>query len=132
MNLNFADGTQEFVINNDPDRVIRFNPGDFGILERLKAAGGKIDEIGKRYADKENTPEVLAECDRELRGIIDEVFANKIADTAFGKTNCLSFAGGKPIFENFLDAVVPVIEQNVRDESEKSKARIDKYTKRVK
>ena len=36
--IRFDDGYKEFMINDDPDRVIRFNPADYGIIERFNTA----------------------------------------------------------------------------------------------
>ena len=34
--ISFDEGYKEFAINNDENRVIRFNPKDFGILTRME------------------------------------------------------------------------------------------------
>ena len=36
--IRFDDGYKEFMINDDPNRVIRFNPADYGIIERFNTA----------------------------------------------------------------------------------------------
>lgn len=131
MNLSFNDGLKEYIINNDPDRVIRINPADVGILKRLQAAQTDIDALRDKYSNADNTADALAECDRALRDIIDNVFGAKIADTVFGSTNCLSIAGGASVYENFLNAIVPEIESTVKAESEASAKRVKQYTDKV-
>ncbi|MBF1013915.1 MAG: hypothetical protein HXK78_01720, partial [Lachnospiraceae bacterium] len=34
-NLSFNDGRESFTVNDDPDRVIRFNPADPEIINRI-------------------------------------------------------------------------------------------------
>ena len=35
-NLNFDDGLKRVTINGDPNRVLKYNPGDMGILDRMQ------------------------------------------------------------------------------------------------
>ena len=131
MNLSFNDGYKTYEINGDPNRVIKINPADVGILKRLQAAQDSISALQEKY-NTINTPEALAECDKDLRDIIDDVFAAPVADIAFGDTNCLSLAGGSSIYENFLNAIIPIVQETVKEESKASEKRISKYTDRVK
>lgn len=131
MILNFDDGYKTYEINGDPNRVIKINPADVGILKRLQAAQDSISALQSKY-NSINTPEALAECDKDLRAIIDDVFAAPVADIAFGGSNCLSLAGGSSIYENFLNAIIPIVQETVKEESKASEKRISKYTDRVK
>ncbi len=131
MNLNFSDGLKEYTINNDTSRVIRINPSDIGIIKRLQAAQERIDNLKEVYSNVESTVEALAECDKELKSIIDDVFGSPVSDVVFGSANCLSPAGGACLYENFLNAVLPEIEKNVKAEQKASEERIRKYTDKV-
>lgn len=131
MILNFDDGYKTYEINGDPNRVIKINPADVGILKRLQAAQDSISALQSKY-NSIDTPEALAECDKDLRAIIDDVFASPVADIAFGGSNCLSLAGGSSIYENFLNAIIPIVQETVKEESKASEKRISKYTDRVK
>ncbi len=125
--IRFDDGFHEYAINGDETRVIRVNPSDFGILARLKVAEESMKDI-----KIENTPEGIAEFDRLAREQIDKVFGEGTAQIVFGRTNCASMAGGKPIYINFLEAFAPIIKADVEAEKKKSDANIKKYTSQVK
>ena len=130
MILNFDDGYKTYEINGDPNRVIKINPADVGILKRLQAAQDSISALQSKY-NSINTPEALAECDKDLRAIIDDVFAAPVADIAFGGSNCLSLAGGASIYENSLNAIIPEIQATVEKEAKESEKRVKKYTDRI-
>lgn len=48
MNINFNDGYEEITINNDPDKVIRINTNDFGILGRIQRAQLELQEDAEK------------------------------------------------------------------------------------
>lgn len=135
--LKFNDGFKEFAVNGDESRIVRFNPCDFGILERITASQKRLDELEKKYKDAEASDtddfeKIAVQCDREIREEINTVFANDVCTPAFGTANCLSLAGGKPIFENFIDALLPIVKSSIDKETKQSKKRISKYTNSVK
>ena len=131
MNLSFESGIKEYTINGDPNRVIRINPSDFGIVARAEKAKTALEKL---HIDpgEEHMSEVLIAMDKTVREQIDLIFGEGTAETAFGDINCTSLAGGSPIFMNFLNAILPEIEKVVGEEKRKSDARIEKYTSRVK
>ena len=56
--IRFDDGYKEFMINDDPNRVIRFNPADYGIIERFNTARKDITaEMEKLEGDVELKPD---------------------------------------------------------------------------
>lgn len=124
--LNFDSGVKEYEINGDPNRVLRINPSDFGIIERINKAKDALDEL-------HITPDIdgMVELDKVVRAQIDEIFGTGSADVIFGETNSASFAGGQPVFLNFLDSIIPEIERVVGEERKKSAAKIQKYTSQV-
>lgn len=144
--LKFNDGFKEFAVNGDESRIVRFNPCDFGILERISASQDKLDELEKKYRDAQEKykdvkasdsdidelGKIAAECDSEIRAEINTVFGNDVCTPAFGTTNCLSLAGGSSLFENFLDAMLPIVKSYIDKETKQSKKRIAKYTNSVK
>ena len=124
--LNFDSGVKEYEINGDPKRVLRINPSDFGIVERINKAKNALDEL-------HITPDIdgMVELDKIVRAQIDEIFGVGSSDVIFGETNSASFAGGQPVFLNFLDSIIPEIERVVGEERKKSAAKIQKYTSQV-
>lgn len=131
-NLNFNDGLVRLAINGDESRVITINPTDFGLISRFEEVKPKLDTLLEEYSDGEKSFENLEELDKRAREIIDYAIGSPVSDVAFGSTNCLSLAGGTSIFENFLTAYAGYLEPKIKEEFEKSKSRIEKYTKQVK
>ncbi len=135
--LKFNDGFKEFAVNGDESRIVRFNPCDFGILERISVSQKRLEELEKKYKDAEasDTDElgkIAAECDREIREEINTVFSNDVCTPAFGTASCLSLAGGQPLYANFIDALLPIVKSSIDKETKQSKKRIAKYTNAVK
>lgn len=143
-NLNFDDGYKEFSINNDESRVIRFNPADFGILERIKIAYDEIEKATRINDDIElkadGTPlEAIGQAAEIVKGVsdtikqqIDYIFNSPVSEMVFGNQSPLGMVKGVPLYERFLNAVTPVIEKEVRSEMVASQKRISKYTSQVK
>ena len=146
--LRFDDGFREFMINDDPNRVIRFNPADYGILERFNTARKQIlSEMEKIQGDidinPDGTPNVaedeLKEAAQMLGQVrklicdqVDYIFGSPVSESAFGTQSPLSSVKGLPLFEKFIKAVQPFIEKEVKAEQLASQKRVNKYTKQVK
>lgn len=154
-NINFNDGYKEYSINGDDTKVVRFNPSDMGILARMDKALSAIADIGKELksidapikndgtvefegADDETLTllkvagEQLSDIDKKVRAQIDYLLDSDVSSIAFGNQSCLSMVGGKPLYERFLDALMPIIKKDVEAERNASKKRVEKYTKAVK
>lgn len=137
-NINLSDGFKEVTINNDPNRVIRINPSDIGLIKRFEEASPKIEALIEKYGEvKEELPmeeiaKITSEIDAEARKQLDYIVGAPVSDTAFGTANCLSLAGGQTIFENFLEAYVSYMEPVVKAEYKKSRQRVSKYTSQAK
>ena len=136
-NLEFNDGLKRLAINGDESRVIVINPSDIGIISRYNEVVPKLDEIIGKYDNIKNptlekAAEIISELDTEARKIIDYIIGSPVSETVFGTANCLSSAGGQTIFENFLAAYMEYMTPAINDEFEKSKKRVEKYTKQVK
>ena len=50
-----------------------------------------------------------------------------VSTSAFGTACCFTFVKGKPIFQNFLDAVIPIVEEDTKKGTEQMKAILDEY-----
>lgn len=143
-NLIIDDGFKEFSINNDPNRIIRFNPADFGIIERINNAYKEIEKVQNEVPDIElnndGSPvdmlsaaaEAVSKVDNTIKKQMDYIFDSPVSDVVFGNQSPLSMVKGVPYYERFLNAVVPIIEKEVKAEQEASRKRIEKYTKQVK
>ncbi|MGN0506635.1 MAG: hypothetical protein ACI4FZ_08745 [Lachnospiraceae bacterium] len=126
--LNFDEGYKEFAINDDPNRVIRFNPSDVAIVERIKNASAALEKLVEEYGTEEETKEeAFARLDKAIKEQIDYMFNQPVAEIVFGGQSPMSPVGGKMLFERFLESVTPVIEESVRNEQKASAERVGKY-----
>lgn len=143
-NLNFDDGFMSFTLNGDPEKVIRFNPSDFGMINRIRDAYNAIDNAAEAVGDIEINSDGEAignlngEADRleiykkEICKAIDEIFNSNISETAFGKQSPLSPVGrGIPLWQSFLECIIPVVEKETGKRIEASQKKIQKYKSQV-
>ena len=147
-NIRFDDGFKEFMINDDPNRIIRFNPADYGIIERFNKARkdilAEVEKIQKDFDLKpdgspdvptdelEEAAEVISAVRKLICDKIDYIFGSPVSEVVFGTQSPLSSVKGVPLFERFIQAAQPIIEAEVRKEQEASIKRVEKYTKQVK
>lgn len=142
-NLIIDEGFKEFKINGDENRIVRFNPADFSILERINEVYKRLENApilkeNIRIKNDGSALESLSECAETvkkandyIKECIDYLFASKVSDVVFGNQSPLSSVKGIPFYERFLSAVIPVIKNEIEKENESSRKRIDKYTKAV-
>jgi hypothetical protein len=141
--INFDDGYKSFAINNDENRVIKFNPSDPNLIKRynesLKNMMAVKDKIG---ADIELSPDgelksadnvraataLLNETDDIIRENINLMFNSDVYDTVFaGQSPFCMVRGNKYLFEAFLMAIEPIIKRSVGEAAAASEKRMDKY-----
>ena len=143
--INFSDGFKEFRINNDPDRVIRFNPCDVDIIQRfdkavkeLREERDKLEDVrikadgspAEEGSEIEKAAETLARFNQVIRAKLAYIFKSDVFDAVFnGQSPVALVGGGKMLFEAFMDAAFDVIEQEVAKETE---ARVQQYTGKYK
>ena len=142
--LSFDEGYKEFSINGDENRVIRFNPSDMAIIKRLEEAKNKISESmaikddieldneGKPINSLENYSKVISHIDNVIKEQINYIFDSDVANVVFGNQSPLANIKGKPLYERFMESVMPEIKKAVEEEAKESRKRVEKYTKVVK
>lgn len=133
-NLEFNDGLKRLSINGNENRIITINPTDIAVIKRYNEVIPQLDELSEKYKEvpQEKTVEIISELDKKAREIIDYIIGFPVAETVFGTANCLSYAGGQTIFENFLTAYMEYMKPEIKAEYERSKKRIKKYTNQLK
>lgn len=142
--IKFDEGYKEFCINDDDTRIVRFNPADYGILERFSEARKtiyeEIDKIEKDIEIKadgtpgdetEDAAKLLSELRKLINTQVDYIFGAPVTDVAFGAQSPISTVGGKFLFERFIEASEKVITPCIKAEHQASQKRIEKYTKQV-
>lgn len=138
--LNFKTNVKRYSLNDDESCVISINTTDYAILDRIKKATKNIERLTEEYQEKkidnDNDDEANAlfvETDKEIRKQINYIFNSDVCTMAFGNTNCFSLCDdGSALFENFINAVVPVIKSDIEAAQEKQNKRIEKYTSQAK
>lgn len=137
--INFDDGFKSYEINGDPQRVIRIDTADYGLIERLRNAEKNINAEMHKYENIKIKSDGSADVDdetaadgiRDLGGFIceqfDYIFNADVAKTLFGNASPLSTRNGVPLFERVFNAIVPIIENDIKSEQKKAEARIKKY-----
>lgn len=144
-NILFDDGLKSFMVQNDPNRVIRFSPADYGLIERIDTAGKRMQDAVKKIGvdielrsngepleDIEAVAEVIREVNKVIFEQVDYIFNSQVSEIVFGNQSPVSTVKGKFLFENFMNAVTPYLVQELETEQKASNARIKKYTSQVK
>lgn len=139
--LRFDDGYKELEINGDPERILKYNPGDIGIIDRLEAAytdvdkqmkdlqGLQISPTGNALDEASEAARIIRGLNESLRKTFDNLFYPGAADIVFGRMNPLALVGGKTIFENFLLAYTKLIKPQIEKEAKAAQKHIEKYKK---
>lgn len=147
-NLIIDDGLKEFTINNDPDKVIRFNPADINLLDRFDKAYKSIEEEQKKLEedielevdgkpveeqeDYDQALEVIRRLNQFIKDQIDYMFDSEVSDVIFGNQSPMSTVKGRPFFERVFDAIEPILKKEITAEIKASEKRVSKYTGQIK
>lgn len=127
--LNFDNGLKRYIINEDENVYIEFNPSDVSILTRLKEIMEKIEKKNIEFDSGEISPEKM---EKEVRGYIDYMLNAPVSEKIFGKASCLSpCLNGKMLFMNFLDALAPALRKDISVAVKKTGQNIEKYTSNI-
>lgn len=113
-NLSFDTGTyKEYSLNGG--ETIRINVGDWNIVERLKAAGEKIDQIIAEMGTNSSI-EMIVDCDKRVRNEIDKAISCPGAcDKAFGQISSIGIAeNGNYVALNFVLALVEQLGKDMK------------------
>ena len=135
LNINTETGLKCFSINNDENKVIWFNPADVNIISRLKKASEELSLLAEDTKPSDDIDVVVTELERldgEIRRQMDCIFDYPVSDIVFGATSPMATIKGVPYFERFLNAVLPVLEQEMKDEYKAMEKRLGKYTEKYK
>nr|DAL96569.1 MAG TPA: hypothetical protein [Caudoviricetes sp.] len=145
--INFSDGYKSFCINDDPDRVIRFNPTDIDIVKRFNQAMKELREEKDGLEDVnlnldgtiavdddttlEKTSEVLEKFNQVIREKLNFIFKSDVYDTIFDGQSSMAIVGKERqlLFEAFMDAAFHVINEEVE---KATKERVNKYVSKYK
>lgn len=155
--LNFNESYEQFMINNDPNRVIRFNPADPDIIQRIQklykevrdqtshtgdaplTPAGEVDTSALGQEELESKLDQAAACLATINGAIrdglNEIFNADVYTAAFAGQSPLCVVTGKDgdpkyLFEVFLEAILEVVGEAAAEYRAQSEKRMSKYTER--
>lgn len=116
--------------------TISIHPSDLNIAKRAYDGGEKIQELidGMAEINTENTEgaaNTIDSIDKAIKEQLDYIFDAPVSETIFKNINSLSVSGGKYLVENFLDMILPVINQSIDEGVKASEARVKKYTDQI-
>lgn len=126
------EGLKSFAINNDENRVIKFNPSDMSILHRVEETLANVEKEMKKYEDKKIDGKTEKKISEFICEQIDYIFNAKVSDVVFNGTSPLSTIKGVPYYVRFIEAVKPIIEEEILSERKASEEKIKKYTEKYK
>ena len=104
--LLFDDGYESFAVNDDPTRIIRFNPADPEIINRVldvqrhfkdysPPEGIELNPDGTPKSDMERDGAYVAEFSGEMRKAFNGIFLSDVYDTIFAGQSPLCIVGQK-------------------------------------
>jgi hypothetical protein len=127
----------QIVDENDNELgVIQIDTTDFSFFTRVKSAENSIKEklqhfkdiIAEKNSDYDDKLDEIEKLDVEIKAQINYMFESDVSSIVFGKKNCLSIGKGELFLERFMNAILPVIKQDIKRERAISEERIAKYT----
>lgn len=136
--LNFKNNIKKYCINDDENCIISVNTTDYAILDRIKKSLNTIENLSEEYKNKkinndDEANELFVSADLKIREQINYIFNSDVCTSAFGNTNCLSLCDdGSTLFENFINAVVPIIKKDIAEAQKKQEKHIERYTSQAK
>lgn len=128
--LNFNEGYKEFCINGDESRVIRFNPTDFGIKERIEESERRIKSRAEKMQG-ENSKNIESRMTEIVKEALNHIFNADVYDTIFGLQNPISLADGKMLVEHVIEGIKDIITPYLEEERKKIDEKINKYVSEV-
>lgn len=143
-NLQFgAPKRKQFTVDGDETRVIEIDTGDTGILgrwssvkkwfesvqERLEAMP-KIEENSEESADQFSAE--FNEMSNEVRQQLNILFDSDVCTPIVGNGSMLRTVNGEPLFMLTLETLLPLYEEDIKVEMQKSQKKIDKHTAKYK
>lgn len=131
--INFNTGYKTYAINEDESNVVRINVADLSLKSRIKEMYTRILELEVKYKDVEKpTDEEFAEVDKAIKSEINYAFGTDICTPAFGLLNCMTILpeSGKSVVQSFLEALLPIIQNDIEEYAAKIKKIDDKKMKK--
>lgn len=121
---------QKFRINGDDNAILELNTSDLGIADRLEKGYKVLVEETKKIAeaDDENLTKVLAEADKVMREQLDYIFDSNVSEVCGKGGSMYDPVNGSFRFEHIINGLTKLYSDNLNNEYQKMKDRIQKHT----
>lgn len=133
MEISVNTGIKEFNLAGKVS--VFFNPSDVTFAKKIYDVFMALEDKQREYIDRlkevGEEPEIFAighEMDAEMRELINGIFGIDVITPLIGDCNVYALADGLPIWANLLTAILDVMDETVKEETQKSKQRVEKYT----
>lgn len=134
--LSVATGLVEYDINGAV--TVRFNPTDSEFVARLYDSFTSLDarqdefqsEVDAIGDDGPAMFEYARKRDAEMRGIIDGLLGEGVADALFPDMNCYALADGLPAWMNLMFALADEVQAAYSAEHKRSDPRLQGYNQK--
>ena len=142
-NLSFNDGKESFTINGDTSRVIRFNPADPEIINRILKVQKdfsnyevpediELNPDGSPKKDAEKNGAYVAEVTKAMRTAFNDIFNEDVYDTIFAGQSPLCITGEQYLYEGVLDGLLDIMKPAVEAYNQENQKRMSKYLGTIK
>lgn len=113
--IKFDEGYEEYMISDDPSRIIKIRLGDPNLLKRIRTAMKETEELCERYKSAGADTEKMLEFDKEFREVINKAFDSDICTPIFGNCSAMALtSSGEFLFRAFWDALIPQLEADIK------------------
>lgn len=138
--LSFNDGRESFMVNDDPARVIHFNPADPEIINRVLAvqkdftnykppADIELNPDGSPKGELEKSGAYVSEFTTAMRKAFNGIFNSDVYDIIFDGQSPLCIVGQKYLYEGILDGLLVLMKPAVEAYNKKNRQKMNKYLK---
>ena len=136
--LVFDDGYESFAVNGDSARVIRFNPADPEIINRVLNVQKtfqnyqvpeniNLNPDGSPKSDMEIDGAYVAEFSQAMRTAFNGIFNSDVYDTIFNGQSPLCIVKGRYLFEGALEAILDIMKPAVEEYNRENQKKMGKY-----
>ena len=121
------------------DKILELDTSDLKMLPRFEKMypilieeGSKVAEFDKYIKEENMDVEGLAnaidEVDKAMRDAIDYIFDSNVCEVCIDHGSLFDFVNGEARFEHLINALLPLYEQNLAEETKKIQNRVKKHT----
>lgn len=122
--------------NDNELGILEFYPSDMNLPERLKKGWKVIEKVlaetQKRVEESDDIKELselFVKTDKAVKEELDYIFDTDVSGV-FGNTSFVTPTKSGFLIENIMNAILPVIEDEMKQAGKKSTEKVNKYTQR--